>query len=66
MQEQYSRAVNRHNSFSARLDDVLARNKTLREGIKDYERGQAGLLPGGGRGGPWRTPKLHLFPIPVI
>ena len=38
LQEQYARAVNRCNSFSARLDDVLAENKALRGIAANYER----------------------------
>ena len=38
MQEQYNRAVSRCNSFSARLDDVLDENKTLRGTVADFER----------------------------
>ena len=38
MQEQYSRAASRCNSFSAWLDNVLAENKILRRTIADYER----------------------------
>ena len=38
LQGQYNRAVNRCNSFSARLDDVLDENKTLRGTVADFER----------------------------
>ena len=38
LQEQYNRAVSRCNSFSARLDDVLAENKALHGTAADYER----------------------------
>ena len=38
LQEQYNRAVSRCNSFSARLDDVLAENKALQGTAADYER----------------------------
>ena len=38
LQGQYNRAVSRCNSFSARLDDVLAENKNLRGTVADFER----------------------------
>lgn len=45
LQERYSRAVNRCNSFSARLNDALAENKTLWERIRDYERVKRTFVP---------------------
>jgi chromosome segregation ATPase len=45
LQGQYNRAVSRCNSFSARLNDVLDENKTLRERSMDYERVRRAIGP---------------------
>ncbi|MEY8319217.1 plasmid recombination protein [Oscillospiraceae bacterium 50-58] len=45
LQGRYNRAVSRCNSFSARLDDVLADNKALQERSMDYERVRRAIGP---------------------